>query len=182
MSKFIFVGLGNPGERYAQTRHNAGWLFLDRLVERWSELPDTQWRMEKKLESSTFKCQHRSHELVLLKPQTFMNETGRAVRAATQWFPNATLVVVMDDLDIPLGKSKVQWASGPKDHNGLNNIRDQLGTSDFWVVRLGVDSRGPVRAIPGDQYVLLPMTQEDRQVLQTVTDNVLLELEHIVLE
>lgn len=151
----FLIGLGNPGKEYAQTRHNVGWLAIDRLA---IALSAGAWLPQAKFkgEVATF------DKGFLLKPSTFMNLSGQAARALIQYY-DKTLVhqeqltavwVFHDDLDLALGTYKIQLGTGPKVHNGLLSLYQELGTTDFWHVRIGVDSRGGDRSMPGSAYVL----------------------------
>lgn len=157
----LIVGLGNPGEKYSQTRHNVGFQVLDEL----SKKLGLDWQFQKKFKSLVGKTQ----DLVLIKPQTYMNESGQAVRAVWDYFQFGqdfeSLIVVHDDLDLELGSYKVQLGTGPRDHHGLNSIYQHLKTHQFWHVRIGVDSRLGNRDIPADQYVLSGFSSQEKTVL-----------------
>lgn len=165
----FFVGLGNPGEQYAFTRHNIGWMFLDHLAQEMT-LPD--FRDQKKHSAQITK----NASVCMIKPTTYMNRSGEAVRKVIQFFDQQSLatstmdniVVVHDDLDIPFGSWKVQFGTGPKVHNGVNSIRSHLGGEQFWYVRLGIDDRGGDRQIPGHEYVLQPFTKIQRDQLSAL--------------
>ena len=141
----LIVGLGNPGEKYKNTRHNAGWLLVDEL-ERLS-LPG----------------------VVLFKPQNFMNRSGQEVKhwLRGKWkVRNLPLYVAHDDLDIPLGKFKINFGKGPRVHNGLNSIYEQLGTKEFWHVRIGIDNRQETGFVgSGEDYVLQNWRPEERRTI-----------------
>lgn len=156
----ILVGLGNPGEKYQHTRHNVGWMFLDFLAKK-LEMPS--FSAQKKVFSEISK----NNEFLLVKPQTFMNDSGKAVKAVSQWYAKGDdkLIVIYDDLDIELGKFKIQFGSGPKVHNGLNSIREHLGNEEFWSVRIGVDSRQGDRTMSGNDYVLQSFSPAQKEVL-----------------
>jgi PTH1 family peptidyl-tRNA hydrolase len=193
MSRYLLIGLGNPGDQYERSRHNAGWLALDELVRLWSD-PAIKpvWKLEKKIEAEVLRLQRGGHELILVKPQTYMNDSGRAVAAAIRWYlnrdpalepgPYRDLVVFHDDLDLTTGQYKLQFDSGPKVHNGLNSIRDHLKTTQFWVARLGVDSRGGQRQIPGQAYVLQPFASEEQPAVRRAIGTLSEELPYLVLE
>ncbi len=175
----IIIGLGNPGEKYQHTRHNVGWLFLDFLVKK-LELPE--FSDQKKVFSKVSK----NSDFLLVKPQTFMNDSGRAVQAVLKWngvdLNNPTtqqlnnLIVVYDDLDIELGKFKVQFGSGPKIHNGVNSVREHLHNAEFWNVRIGTDGRGGDRTQSGREYVLQPFSGDERKELEGVFEEIVKEL------
>jgi PTH1 family peptidyl-tRNA hydrolase len=152
----FIVGLGNPGPEYAKTRHNVGWILLDHLA---ASLKAPPFTFQKKFQAEMSKV----GPYVLIKPQTFMNESGQAVRAVLDFYgqiaaqPDAEyqqLAVIHDDLDLEFGQTKIQLGKGPKIHNGLLSLYHHLHTNSFWHVRMGVDSRAGDRSIPGRSYVL----------------------------
>ncbi len=129
------MGLGNPGERYAHTRHNAGALTLDVLLE----------RMGASLKSHKSGClvaegSLAGRRVVLARPTSYMNESGRPVGQLVRWYkqPPENLVVVHDELDIPFGEVRVKAGGGTAGHNGLGSIVNHLGTRDFVRVRVGI--------------------------------------------
>lgn len=149
--------------------------------------------MKKKLQGVTCRVHRGSHELIFLKPQTYMNASGESVRAALAWYDRFSteagdnqeiprLVIVHDDLDLALGSYKLQFASGPKAHNGLNSIRDHLHTQKFWVARVGIDGRNGDRSIPGEAYVLQPFSAPEQSTLKEISANIASELEYVVLQ
>ena len=145
----LIIGLGNPGEKYKNNRHNVGHLFVT-----WAK-----------------KEGFFSKEAFLTKTDCFMNESGGFVKkeAKKHWtnLTNLTNLFVMhDDLDIPLGKFKIQLAVGPKVHNGLDSVEQELGSKDFWRVRIGVDARDPLSRIPGEDYVLRDFTKVELEILE----------------
>lgn len=158
----ILIGLGNPGEKYQHSRHNVGWMFLDFLAKK-LDLPE--FSAQKKVHSDISK----TNDFLLVKPQTFMNESGRAVQAVLKWYGKEAddqhVFVIYDDLDIELGKFKIQFGSGPKIHNGLNSIREHLGGEEFWSVRVGVDSRQGDRTLSGSEYVLQSFSPDQKEIL-----------------
>lgn len=178
----IFVGLGNPGKEYERSRHNAGFIFLDALAKKL----DLSFKFDKKFKAEVAS---RRDDLFLLKPQTFMNLSGQALRSFLDYLKIAVgdalngpfdgpndLIVVHDDLDLLLGTFKLQKGTGPKGHNGLQSIYQYLGTQDFWHLRLGVDSREGKREISSADYVLKAMTAEERKILDDTIEQVLQEL------
>lgn len=136
MSTFVIAGLGNPGPQYQWTRHNAGFLFLDRLASQES-IPVTR----KTFSSLTGEWSYGGQRLILIKPQTFMNLSGRAVMQALQFhkLPLTQLIVVHDDLDLSFGSVRLKQGGGHGGHNGLRSIMEQLGMGDFIRLRIGID-------------------------------------------
>lgn len=115
--------------------------------------------------------------MVLAKPQTFMNDSGRAAAALRQWYKPKQLYVIHDDLDLALGKSKLQWAKGPKIHNGLLSLYQELGTHEFWHLRLGVDGRKPEDRLPGHAYVLSDFPLDEQALFATEVETAVDELQ-----
>lgn len=152
----LIVGLGNPGKQYENNRHNIGYLVVDLLFKR--TLPK---------------------EVTVTKTNVFMNESGKAVKELLSQYPSipvSNLFIVHDDLDIPLGSFKIQKGRGPKEHKGILSIEEELGTADFWRVRLGVDNRSSEDRTPGDEYVLEDFLPEERNIIGKVVEKVADEL------
>lgn len=153
----IIIGLGNPGKDYEKTRHNAGFMFVDYLLDK---LKDKEILPKKLKDSLIIRTRD---DLVLVKPQTFMNDSGLAVKDVVKWLDvdiEKELILVHDDLDIPLGKYKLQFVKSPKDHKGVKSVEDHLGTVEFYRLRIGVDNRGD-KKMDGDKYVLQRFGEEE---------------------
>jgi PTH1 family peptidyl-tRNA hydrolase len=134
----LVVGLGNPGREYARNRHNVGWLVVDELARRHGG----SWRS--KFSGQIAEVRIDSHKVALLKPETYMNESGRSVQAAARFFkvdPDAILVV-HDEGDFDLGRLQARRGGGLAGHNGLRSIAQQLGTQEFLRLRIGVGRPG----------------------------------------
>ena len=170
----FIIGLGNPGEKYQYTRHNAGFLVIDALAAQLG----AQFAQKKKLHAAVAKV----GSTVLVKPQTYMNDSGRAVAAVRTFFsaPKQTeysdVFVLYDDLDLSLGKFKLSLGHGPKQHNGLLSIKQHLGTDAFWLVRIGVDERNGDRSMSGRDYVLQRFDYSG-EVFQSVSTAIVTELQ-----
>lgn len=157
----IIIGLGNPGTEYVNTRHNAGILLIDLISSTLNS--DYGWR--KNYDALIFK----TPELVLVKSKdVFMNESGKLL----QGLPEGELYLAHDDLDIKLGEYKIQKGIGPKVHYGVQSIENQLGTKDFWRIRIGVDNRDPNNRIPGEDYVLQKFSPQELEILNKVLTEV----------
>jgi peptidyl-tRNA hydrolase, PTH1 family len=156
----LVIGLGNPGPEYAHTRHNAGFLVVDLLAE---TLGATYWRDE--AGSRTTKVRLGAEEVVLAKPQAFMNVSGKPVRRLVETYgvPIEALVVVHDDLDLAEGDVRAKRGGGHGGHNGLRSLHDVVG-DDYLRVRVGI-GRPPGRMDPAD-YVLEPLRGEKLARLQ----------------
>ncbi|MBI2552006.1 aminoacyl-tRNA hydrolase [Candidatus Uhrbacteria bacterium] len=135
----LIVGLGNPGKEYEKTRHNVGFLAVDGIAR---DLQFSKWKMEKKLEAEVCRGFIASccEDVILAKPQTFMNNSGAAVKKLTVNYRLTTddLLIVHDDLDLELGTLRLSYGSGSAGHNGVQSIIDALGTKDFWRLRVGI--------------------------------------------
>jgi PTH1 family peptidyl-tRNA hydrolase len=136
----IVIGLGNPGQQYAHTRHNIGWMVLDRLADRagWSG------RARNKDAAATVGGRYKGLDLLLAKPMTFMNDSGVAVRKilARERAPLPEMLVIVDDFSLPFGKLRFREGGGPGGHNGLRSIIEELGTEGFARLRVGIGEPG----------------------------------------
>jgi PTH1 family peptidyl-tRNA hydrolase len=136
----LIVGLGNPGKEYEATRHNAGFWWVDEMA----RMHNASFKADNKFHGLVTRLQAHGHEVWLLKPQTFMNVSGRSVVALALFYkimPNEILVV-HDELDLPPGGAKLKLGGGHGGHNGLKDIIAHLGTKDFWRLRLGIGHPG----------------------------------------
>lgn len=141
MSEIRFiVGLGNPGREYEATRHNAGFWWVDGFAQN----NRISFKTESKFHGQAARSVLHGHELHLLKPQTFMNVSGRSVGALAQFYKieAAQILVVHDELDLPPGSAKLKLGGGHGGHNGLKDIIAHLGTRDFWRLRIGIGHPG----------------------------------------
>jgi len=165
----LIVGLGNPGKRYQANRHNFGFMAVERLAK---EL-GLEFKSDKKFQAELAKNQ----TWILLKPQTFMNRSGLAVARARQFFKlqPKQIWVIHDDLDIALGKYKLQLGRGPKEHNGLSSIEQYLKTKVFWRFRGGVENRQQ-RIISGEDYVLEDFSKAEKPIVEQVINQLVKEL------
>jgi len=153
----LVVGLGNPGREYARHRHNAGWMVLDELARR----HDASWKS--KFNGQLAEMRLDGHRIALLKPETYMNESGRSVAAAARFYklePDAILVV-HDEGDFDLGRLQARKGGGLAGHNGLRSIAQQLNTPEFLRLRIGVGRPGRGDPRPLADYVLSNFTPED---------------------
>jgi peptidyl-tRNA hydrolase, PTH1 family len=157
----LIVGLGNPGREYETTRHNAGYWWVDELA----RLQNLSFKNEAKFHGLTARGQLHGHEVFLLKPQTFMNVSGRAVGALAQFYKiaPAEMLVVHDELDLPPGVARLKLGGGHGGHNGLKDIITHLGSKDFWRLRLGIGHPGDRTDVAG--YVLNDPRREERELI-----------------
>ncbi len=177
----LIIGLGNPGEKYRNNRHNVGYMVADKLSK-------TQKLKNSKQVNNQLRCK-------IFKSDKFMNESGNFVKKLTSAYAKGAssayslvpndLYIVHDDLDIPLGSYKIQFGKGPKVHRGLQSIEEALDTADFWRVRVGVENRkvpqvsGVPRVPRGEKYVLQDFTKEEKVILDKVIGKVCKEISHL---
>lgn len=156
----LVIGLGNPGPEYVHTRHNAGFMVIDLLAE---TLGATYWKDE--AGAKTTRVRLGDDELVLAKPQAFMNLSGKAARRLVDLYsvPTDEVIVVHDDLDLPAGDIRAKRAGGHGGHNGLRSLHDSIGDS-YLRVRVGI-GRPPGRMDPAD-YVLEPLRGQRLESLE----------------
>lgn len=162
MSISLIVGLGNPGREYADTRHNLGWRVLDALADR----EKLAWKSQPAFEAETTRWDHPSGRAILLaKPQTFMNESGRSTQALAAFFklPIRRIAVVFDDLNLELGRLKISEQGSPGGHNGVASLLQHVGTG-FVRYRLGIGPKQPSQMDLKD-FVLGKFTPDQRVVV-----------------
>jgi peptidyl-tRNA hydrolase, PTH1 family len=155
----LLVGLGNPGDKYEATRHNAGFWFIDAIAAQTNSklaLDAKMFGFVGKLDADTW----------LLKPTTFMNNSGKAVAALANYYKilPAEILVVHDELDLPAGTAKLKFGGGHGGHNGLKDIHAALGTADYWRLRLGIDHPGDKNEVIN--YVLKAPTKAEKDALE----------------
>lgn len=170
MKTILIAGLGNPGKKYAKTRHNAGFMFVD-----WFHNANREnfsdWEFKKKLNAEISIGKIGEKKIILAKPQTFMNLSGESVKATLKYFirgeTSNSLIVVHDEIDLPLGNFRFSKDSSAAGHKGAQNIIDQLGTKNFTRLRIGVDNRDNKKSassadkIPTEKYVLEKFSKEE---------------------
>jgi PTH1 family peptidyl-tRNA hydrolase len=158
----LLVGLGNPGPEYEDTRHNAGFWLLDAYAR---ELR-LSWTMDNSCWGLVARTQYQGHKVWLLKPQTFMNVSGKSVGALARFFKiqPEEILVAHDELDIEPGQVKVKKGGGHAGHNGLRDIHAQLGSSDYWRLRLGVGHPGDKSEVLN--WVLKKPSPDHRKALE----------------
>lgn len=153
----IVVGLGNPGAKYSKVRHNLGFMVVDELVKKL--MVTGKWSMVNKLKSEIFEANYElstiNHKLVLAKPQTYMNNSGLAVKLLTTYYqlPPTDVIIVHDELDLPLGKIKVRLGGAAAGHHGVESIIKALDNDQFIRVRLGVGNLRTQSAEHGTAHI-----------------------------
>ena len=172
---FVVVGLGNPGPEYLWTPHNAGFMAIDRIAQQQGVV--VQNRRSKAV---TATCRIAGREVVLAKPETFMNLSGLSVAALVKEFeadPAKDLLIIYDELDLALGTFKIRERGSPAGHNGARSITGSLGSQEWLRLRIGVGFDLPPEAVaanggrrPGKDYLLSPLRKADLAVLDEVLD------------
>ncbi len=160
----LVAGLGNPGPRYARTRHNVGYAVVDELARRWAVSVE---KYERRYEALLGDAQLAGERVLLLKPQTYMNLSGRSLLGVTQFYKLAgpDLLVICDDLDLPVGRIRLRAAGSGGGQKGLENILLRLASNDIPRLRIGI---GKVDKSVTSDYVLSRFTPDEREVIDQV--------------
>jgi PTH1 family peptidyl-tRNA hydrolase len=171
---FLIAGLGNPGSEYAATRHNIGFVVVERLADRWSAVWDTNKRFNARLAKS----ERDGRKVTLCQPQTFMNASGEAVAAVSRFYqlPPDRVLIVLDDADLPLGQLRMRADGSCGGHHGLESVEKQLGTRAYPRLRIGIGRRKDDDREIAD-YVLGRFTAAERAVVQEVVDRACQQVE-----
>ena len=180
------VGLGNPGLEYVWTPHNAGFMAIDRIAQQEGVVVSNR-----RCRAMTATCRIAGREVILAKPETFMNLSGASVAALIREFeadPAQDLLVIYDELDLPLGTFKIRERGSPAGHNGARSVTSALGSEEWLRMRIGVGLNLPPEAKeaggrrPGRDYLLSPMRKADLAVLDEVLDRVAVATRRIIQE
>jgi PTH1 family peptidyl-tRNA hydrolase len=157
----LIAGLGNPGREYQRTRHNAGFWWVDAIAGR----KRAHWAKEAKFSGWVAKIEEGGHDFWLLKPATYMNESGRSLAAFMRFYriEPSSLLVVHDELDLSPGTVRLKKGGGTGGHNGLTDIAEQLGAKDFWRLRIGIGHPGHKDLVA--DYVLHEARREEQEAI-----------------
>jgi peptidyl-tRNA hydrolase, PTH1 family len=174
----LIIGLGNPGEKYKNNRHNSGFIILDELKKDWgfSDFEFSQ-KFNAEISEGIYKLEAKSYKLILAKPQNFMNNSGEAVQKIMGFYKLTPedILVIHDDLDIDFGEFKISNDSGPAGHNGVQDIIDKIGTKNFKRFRVGIEGaeKRKARTIPGDVFVLQDFSQEELEKIKSLAKEIM---------
>ncbi|MEZ5645495.1 MAG: aminoacyl-tRNA hydrolase [Burkholderiaceae bacterium] len=172
----LIAGLGNPGPDYEQTRHNAGFWWLEEAA----RLLGVSLQMERGHFGKVARANVRGQSVWLVEPQTFMNRSGQAVASVARFYKIAPedVLVVHDELDLPPGEAKLKKGGGHAGHNGLRDIHAQLGSPDYWRLRIGIGHPGNRNEVAN--WVLKKPSQDDRIAIEQALDRSLKALDHLL--
>jgi PTH1 family peptidyl-tRNA hydrolase len=161
---FLIVGLGNPGAEYAKTRHNAGFLLVEKLAEQWR----ADWTKERKFRARIAKAGSHGKRILLCQPQTFMNLSGETVGALVGFYsmPLQRILVAVDDADLPFGEIRLRASGSSGGHHGLESIGQHLASREFARLRIGIGRRDGAREIT--DYVLGKFDPAENELLKKV--------------
>lgn len=161
----LIVGLGNPGKQYEHTRHNAGFLAVDYFLQNKDTIA-----CQSKFDAQICEYHEGSEKIFLAKPQTFMNASGGAVKEIVEYYkldPATDLLVIHDEVDLPLGRMKSTNDSSAAGHNGVQDIFDELGTKNIHRIRIGIEIRESRDELPTDAFVLQRFTETELHKLKS---------------
>ncbi len=172
-SLHLIVGLGNPGAEYVQTRHNAGFLLVEKLASRWR----MDWTVERKFTARVARGETHGKRVLLCQPQTFMNLSGESVGEITGFYrlPIARLVVAVDDADLPFGEIRLRPGGSSGGHHGLESIEQHLGSREFARLRIGIGRRDGARQITG--HVLGKFEAAESGLLENILERAASQME-----
>ena len=162
----LIVGLGNPGAEYAQTRHNAGFLLVEKLAAQWK----ADWANERKFKARMAKSDQQGKRVLLCEPQTFMNLSGETVGEVAGFYqlPLPQLIVAVDDADLPFGEIRLRPGGSSGGHHGLESIEQHLGSREFARLRIGIGRRDGARQITN--YVLGKFEPAEQELLEKILE------------
>lgn len=169
----LIVGLGNPGADYAKTRHNAGFLLIEKLAAKWK----SEWTKERKFQARVSRVERDGKKVLLAEPQTFMNLSGESVSALVKFYqlPLEKILVVVDDADLPLGEIRLRPGGGSGGHHGLESVAQHLGSKTYARLRIGIGRQNEARQITG--HVLGKFSVAENALLGKVLERAAGQLE-----
>ena len=173
----LLIGLGNPGDQHDKTRHNLGFMVLDEYAKKHLG-PKIIWELDNKFKSDILKI---DKDLWLIKPQTYMNNSGLAIKLLTTYYkiPTTDVIIVHDELDLPLGKIKVRLGGAAAGHHGVESIIASLGTDQFIRVRLGI---GVLKIHSAEKFVLEPFLHSEKAQVKHMIKQAIKALDILVKE
>ncbi|OFZ21790.1 MAG: aminoacyl-tRNA hydrolase [Bdellovibrionales bacterium GWB1_55_8] len=175
----IVAGLGNPGPKYETTRHNAGFLALDRLVDSWRAAGPAAVQ-----DGEAYQASRSGEKVILARPRTYMNLSGKCVAPLMRFYKCSPedLIVIHDDLDLPFGTLRIKTGGGAGGHNGLKSIDAHLGreATGYHRIRIGIGRPGPESPISTVDWVLQPFSDDELFRLDSILDNAVTAIDRII--
>ena len=170
---FLIVGLGNPGADYAKTRHNAGFLLVEKLAAQWR----SSWSNDRKFQARVSRAERGGRTIILAEPQTFMNLSGESAGALVKFYqlPLGRILVVVDDADLPLGEIRLRPGGGTGGHHGLESVMQHVGSREYARLRIGIGRKDAARQITG--HVLGKFSSDESGLLDKVLERAAGQLE-----
>ncbi len=168
---FLIVGLGNPGKQYIHTRHNIGFVAVNFLAE---EFNCPKFKLQNKFKAEISLGKYDNQQIILAKPQTYMNNSGQAVQLLKNYFKIQLekLIIIHDEIDLPLERIKIKNKGSSAGHNGIKSIIEYLASDKFWRIRIGVSNKQREK-MPADKFVLANFSWwEKRKIKQTILPQV----------
>ncbi|MBI4235721.1 aminoacyl-tRNA hydrolase [Candidatus Peregrinibacteria bacterium] len=181
----IIVGLGNIGEKYAKSRHNAGFLALDHFEKhQGGQNIEIKWTIDEKHKAKIAKLKYNNLDIMLVKPLTMMNLSGLAVSSILRFYKEEmqNLIVIYDDIDLPLGDIRIRDKGSAGTHNGMKSIIQELGSENFTRIRIGIENRTAEQKGKFDlaNYVLAGFTKSEEKLFKESLEKTLRELENLL--
>lgn len=175
----LIIGLGNIGTKYENTRHNVGFQCLDFIYENWK---GTKWNEEKKFDAFIGQTTTEGEKIILAKPTTFMNLSGKTVKKLSDYFKikPEEIIIIYDDLDLPFGNIRIRKKGGPGTHNGMKSIIEHLKTENFPRIRIGIENRE--KKTEATDYVLGQWSKKEQKELKKIFEEVQKALEAALIE
>ncbi|MFH1656633.1 MAG: aminoacyl-tRNA hydrolase [Candidatus Nealsonbacteria bacterium] len=173
----IIIGLGNSGIKYNNTRHNIGFKVIDQFAEK-KNFPE--FKLSKKFNSLISQYNLNNKKIVLAKPQTFMNESGKAVKSLTNFYKTkkTELIVIHDDIDLPTEKIKISKDRGSAGHKGIESIISEIGNKNFIRFRIGIQSHKKINTT--EKFVLQKFTKQEINILKNITKKTIEAIEFLI--
>lgn len=158
---WIIAGLGNPGPEYSNTRHNCGFLTIDKLIDKIA----LNNKVTTKFKGKYISCEYNNKKIILLKPETYMNNSGECIESVLNWFKTDEkhLIVIYDDFDVVTGQIRIRPKGSAGTHNGMKSVIQYLGTEDFIRIRVGIGPK--LKEMDIIKFVLSAFTQKEKEII-----------------
>ena len=170
----LIVGLGNPGFKYAQTKHNVGFIVLDQAL-KLNKMSFSEFKLKKKFNALISEGTLDEEKTMLVKPQTYMNKSGESINALINFYklnPKKDILIIYDDIDLPIGEIRTTGKSAAG-HKGMQSIIDIMGTNEIQRIRIGIRPPAERPKIPTDKFVLQNFTKEEKRTVSKVIEQVI---------